>query len=154
MVEPPQYVLGPVRKDEEFILYRGKPSNRAGSHSVLQLTPVSTRPGLETLKKIDHEYSLRDELDSVWAVRPLALPQQRGQTTLVLEDPGGEPLAQLPPGPMEVTQFLRFAIGLATALGGLHALAARLLKVMADGCGPRPILPTAPCFPSRCPYPP
>jgi Carboxypeptidase regulatory-like domain len=27
-------------------------------------------PALETLKKIEHEYSLRDELDSVWAVNP------------------------------------------------------------------------------------
>ena len=38
----------------------------------------------------------------------------------MLEDPGGEPLDRLLPGPMEMTQFLRFAIGLATALGRLH----------------------------------
>jgi hypothetical protein len=46
------------------------------------------QPALETLRKIEHEYSLRDELDSAWAVRPLALSEHRGQTTLVLEDPG------------------------------------------------------------------
>ena len=40
--------------------------------------------------------------------------------TLVLEDPGGETLDRFLPGPMEMTQFLRFAVGLATALGGLH----------------------------------
>jgi serine/threonine protein kinase len=78
------------------------------------------QPALETLKKIEHEYSLSDELDSAWAVRPLALSERRGQTTLLLEDPGGEPLDRLLPGPMQMPQFLRLAIGLATALHGLH----------------------------------
>src|ERR1700680_5043898 len=39
---------------------------------------------------------------------------------LVLENPGGEPLDRLIQGPMEMTQFLRFAVGLATALSRLH----------------------------------
>jgi serine/threonine protein kinase len=39
---------------------------------------------------------------------------------LVLENPGGEPLDRLIQGPMEITQFLRFAVGLATALSRLH----------------------------------
>jgi predicted ATPase len=77
-------------------------------------------PALETLKKIEHEYSLRDELDSAWAVRSLAVSEQRGQTMLVLEDPGGETLDQLLPGPIEITRFLRLAVSLATSLNGLH----------------------------------
>jgi len=40
--------------------------------------------------------------------------------TLVLEDRGGVTLDRLLPGPMELTQFLRFAVGIAAALGGLH----------------------------------
>src|SRR6202047_5344205 len=40
--------------------------------------------------------------------------------TLVLEDTGGETLDRFLPGPMELTQFLRFAVGIATALSGLH----------------------------------
>ena len=119
-MEPSQHVLEPLRRDEEFVLYRSEHAKQPGSPSVLLLTPASTRPALATLKKIEREYSLRGELDSAWAVRPLALSEQRGQTTLVLEDPGGEPLDRFLPGPMEVTQFLRFAVGLATALGGLH----------------------------------
>ena len=39
---------------------------------------------------------------------------------LALEDPGGDTLEKSLSGPMETAQFLRFAIGLATALGGLH----------------------------------
>src|SRR5712691_11214885 len=51
---------------------------------------------------------------------PLALSGQRGRTTLVLEDPGGETLDRFLSGPMEIMQFLRLAFGLATALSGLH----------------------------------
>src|SRR5215468_12285919 len=119
-VDLAKYVLEPLRKDEEFVLYRAEPSERAGSLSVLLLAPASARPALETLKKIGHEYSLRHELDSAWAVRPLAVSYQQGQTTLVLEDPGGKTLDQLLPGPMEITQFLRLAVRLAAALTGLH----------------------------------
>jgi hypothetical protein len=115
-----QYVLETLREDDEFVLYRGEHSNQPGSPSVLLLAPASMQPALATLKKIEHEYSLRDELDSAWAVRSLAVSEQRGQTTLVLEDPGGETLDRFLSGPMEMTQFLHLAVGLATALGGLH----------------------------------
>jgi hypothetical protein len=91
-VEVSQYVLEALRRDEEFVLYRGEHSDQSGSPSVLLLAPASMQPALGSIKKIEHEYSLRDELDSSWAVRPLALSAQSGQMTLVLEDPGGETL--------------------------------------------------------------
>jgi len=119
-VELSEYLLETLREDDEFVLYRGEHSNEPGSPSVLLLAPASMQPALATLKKIEHEYSLRDELDPAWAVRSLAVSEQRGQTTLVLEDPGGETLDRFLSGPMEMTQFLRLAVGLATALGGLH----------------------------------
>jgi serine/threonine protein kinase len=53
-------------------------------------------------------------------VRPLALSERDGQTTLVFEDPGGETLDGFLSGPMQMTQFLGLAVDLATALGGLH----------------------------------
>jgi len=119
-MEVSQYVLEAHRRDEEFVLYRGEHSNQPGSPSVFLLAPASMQPALETLKKIEYEYSLRDELDSAWAVRSLALSEHRGQMTLVLEDPGGETLDRFLPGPMEMTRFLRFAVGTAAALSGLH----------------------------------
>jgi hypothetical protein len=70
------------------------------------LASVSTRPELESLKKIEHEYSLRRALDSAWAVRPLGLSERGAQMTLVLEDPGGETLDGFLSGAMEMTQFL------------------------------------------------
>ena len=114
-----KYSVERLRDDGEFILYRAH-GKQIEPPSVLLVAPASTRPSPETFKKLDHEYSLRSELDSAWAVRPLALSERSGQRTLVLEDPGGETLDGSILGPMEMTQFLGFAVGLATALGGLH----------------------------------
>src|SRR5215472_3288596 len=116
IVEPSEYVLQPVRKDEEFVLYRREHRGNRDATSVFLLAPASARPALGTLKKIDHEYSLRDELDAAWAVRPLALSEHRGHPALLLENPGGETLDQLLPVPIELKQFLRLAAGLATVL--------------------------------------
>jgi hypothetical protein len=82
--------------------------------SVLLLTLASIHPRLGSLKKIEHEYSLCHDLDTTWAVRPLALSQYNGQKALVLEDPGGEFLHRLDQGPMEIKQFMRIAIALST----------------------------------------
>src|SRR5262245_2796279 len=87
---------------------------------MLVLAPSSEHPSLATLKKIEREYALRDQLDSAWAVRPLALSEQRGQKMLVLEDPGGDTLEKSLSASMDTAQFLRVAIGLASALGCLH----------------------------------
>jgi PAS domain S-box-containing protein len=75
-------------------------------------------PGL--VDRLAHEYALKDELDSRSAVRPLALVRDHGRTMLLLDDPGGEPLDRLLGRPMEMGQFLRFAIGLTVALRQLH----------------------------------
>jgi PAS domain S-box-containing protein len=113
------YSLDRLRDDGEFILYRAHAKETEQS-SVLLLAPSLNRPSPETLKKINHEYSLRSELDSAWAVLPLDLSEIGTQTTLVLEDPGGETLDGFIYGAMEITQFLRLAVELAAAIGGLH----------------------------------
>jgi PAS domain S-box-containing protein len=73
-----------------------------------------------TLDRLAHEYALRDELDGAWAVRPLEMVREDGRILLVFEDPGGESLDGLLGAPMELGQFLRLAICIATALRGLH----------------------------------
>jgi len=118
-VGPSQVPLNILREDQEFILYRGEHSSRPGSASVLLLAPSSSKPSLQTLKKLEHEYSLRNELDSEWAARPLAVTEHLGRAAIVLED-HGEPLDQLLSGPMELKSFLRIAVGLATTLKRLH----------------------------------
>ena len=58
-MELSEYLLETLREDDEFVLYRGEHSNQPGSPSVLLLAPASIQPALATLKKIEHEYSLR-----------------------------------------------------------------------------------------------
>jgi serine/threonine protein kinase len=110
------YATECIREDEEFILYRAHP-NTAEVPFVLLLTPASMRPRLESLKKIEHEYSLRRDFDSAWAVRPIALSQWNGREALVLADL----VVSFSIGaPMETRQFLRIAVGLSSAFGQLH----------------------------------
>ena len=111
-----------LREDGEFVLYRTRrrsPTNGV-LHATLAVTPVREHPALRTLRRIEHEYSLRAELDPAWAVRPVALSADHGHPVLVLDDPGGEPLDRLVGAPMELRQFLRLAIGLSAALCQVH----------------------------------
>ncbi len=87
--------------------------------AVLVVVPASEHPSPSCLDRLAHEYGLRDALDRAWAVQPLALERER--SALVLEDPGGEPLERLLGTPMAVGSFLHLAIGIAAALGKLHA---------------------------------
>src|SRR3979411_3016532 len=101
--------------DGDFVLSRTTLADE--TTSVLVLATASEQPAPGIIARLEHEYSLRDELDSDWAVRPLTLIHREGRPMLILEDPGGEPLDRLLGQPMELSRFLRFAVGLALALG-------------------------------------
>src|SRR5246500_2256544 len=119
VIELSHYVFETLREDEEFAFRRGR--KRDGTlPTILLLAPVSEYPVPAISERLEHEYSLREELDSAWAARPLTLVHREGRPTLILEDAGGEPLDRLLGQPMELSRFLRFAIGLANALGKLH----------------------------------
>jgi PAS domain S-box-containing protein len=118
MTELSTYKLESLREDPEFVFYRGR--RDAAPCSILVMAPSSKQPAPETLRRIEHEYKLRTELEPAWATQPLALVRYEGQKVLVLEDPGGEPLTRLLAQPLELTQALRIAIGLSAALAGLH----------------------------------
>src|SRR5215471_3891593 len=112
-IELSSYVYETLRADEEFGLYRAR---REGDPStVLVVAPVSEYPSPGSLARLEHAYSLRDELDSDWAVRPLALTRQGRQIELVLKDPGPRTLGldRLLGKPIEIPRFLRLAINLA-----------------------------------------
>ena len=106
--------------------------NRDGDNAaaVLAVLPATEHPAPAVLDRLAHEYELRDELDAAWAAKPLELVRERGQATLLLQDPGGEPLSRLigPPMAPEVLGlegsglelFLRLAVALSNAIGRLH----------------------------------
>ena len=122
MMDLSQYRLETLHQDGEFILYRGLlPAKQETSPpSILALSPVMEHPAPATVKKMEHEFSLKDELDPAWAIRPIALTQQQSRTMLLFEDPNAEPLDRVLRQPLELKQFLRCAIALAAALGQVH----------------------------------
>jgi PAS domain S-box-containing protein len=108
-------------EDPERVVCRASRLHEDGHRfAVLAVAPAAEHPPPATLDRLAHEYGLKDELDAAWAVRPLELVRERGRTILVLEDPGGEPLARLLGAPMEVGSCLRVAIGIVAALGKVH----------------------------------
>jgi predicted ATPase len=122
VMELSHYRLEALHRDGEFILYRGLCQANAMTTppSILALSPVLERAAPATLKKIEHEFSLKGELDPAWAIRPIALTQDESRTMLLFEDADGEPLDRLLGRPLELKQFLRCGISLAAALGQAH----------------------------------
>src|ERR1700733_10994654 len=113
------YVLVPLREGADFTLYRGR--QHGNPRPVLVVALTGEQPSPQSLRRLEHEYSLAAELNPVWAAQPLALDRYEGRTILVLKAPGGQPLDQiLERGhgqPLDLTRALRIAIGLTTALG-------------------------------------
>jgi PAS domain S-box-containing protein len=118
VIELSTRVFEVLRKDEDFILYRGRSNGDAPQ--VLVLSPALEYPTPEIPKRSEHEYSFREDLDAMWAVRPIAIARHWDRTVLVLEDPGGRPLDQLLGNALDLTFCLRVGISLATAIGHLH----------------------------------
>ena len=92
-----------------------------GLAPIILAAPAGDYPSPGSVERLEHEHALREELDAGWAARPLAIATRNGRPTLVLADPGGEPLDRLLGRPLDVAQFLRIAVPLATAIGRMHA---------------------------------
>jgi predicted ATPase/signal transduction histidine kinase len=101
----------------DHTLYRG---DGTSLDPILLVAPAGDRASGESVKRLEHEYSLQAELHADWAARPVALTRYDDRMTLVLEDPGGEPLDRLLGQPLEITKALSIAIPLADALHRLH----------------------------------
>jgi hypothetical protein len=93
MAAASEYVLEPIRDRAEFTLYRGR--QRGNPMPLLVVAPTEEQPLPQSLRRLEHEYSLAAELEPAWAAKPLALTDHEGRTVLVLADPGGEPLDRI-----------------------------------------------------------
>ena len=139
---PSGYALVPLRKGADFTLYRGR--QHGNPSPVLAIALTTEHPQAQSLRRLEHEYSLAAELDPAWAAKPLELTRHEGRTMLVLKDPGGEPLDlvlerdQGPP--LDLNRVLHIAVGLAAAIGQVHrrGLIHKDIKpanVLVDGAG-------------------
>ncbi|RZT36894.1 trifunctional serine/threonine-protein kinase/ATP-binding protein/sensor histidine kinase [Cupriavidus agavae] len=106
--------------DGERVFSRGPYPVADGLRDVLIARPAAEHPLPATLDRLHHEHGLRNALDGAWAVLPREIVRESGRPLLLFDDAGGEPLARLLDGPMAPGQFLPLAIGIATALAGLH----------------------------------
>ena len=117
MTDGSGYVLETLREGGEFSLYRGRQDGNP--LPVLAVALTAEQPSPQSLRQLEHEYSVAAELDSAWAARPLELTRRDGRTMLILEDSGGEPLDRIlercDGQRLELTRVVRIAIGLATA---------------------------------------
>jgi serine/threonine protein kinase len=89
-------------------------------HAFIPIPATADYPTLESANRLAHEHDLKNYLDSTWALRPLELVRDRGQTLLLVDYTGGEPLDRLVRQPMEIGQFLRISVALSGAIGQLH----------------------------------
>ena len=71
MIDLPLYSFSKLREEGELAVFRGmRPDDGA---PVLLIAAASEHPSPSSINRIKHAYSLRDELDSAWAIRPLEL---------------------------------------------------------------------------------
>jgi len=122
MAIPSEYVVEVLREGGDFTLYRGR--ERGNQMPILAVTIASGQPSPQALRRLEHEYSLANELDASWAAQPVALTRQQEWPVLILKDPGGELLdrviEQHKAQPLDVLRLLRIAIGLAAAVRQAH----------------------------------
>ena len=117
MVDFSAYEFSSLRQGQ-FTLHRGR-SDRL--EPILLVACSDEYPSPRSLQRLENEHALRADLNAKWAARPVELVRREGRVTLVLEDPGGNPLERMLGPPMDVTQFLRIAVPLAAAVGRMHA---------------------------------
>jgi serine/threonine protein kinase len=112
------YALERLRADSRFALYRGR--QPGADASILVLAPALDPQPPADQRRLEHEYSLADDFDPTWAVRPLAIERRDGRSMILFEDTGGDFLEGMLGRPFELTRFLQIAVALAVALREVH----------------------------------
>ena len=68
MTEDSEYILDPLREGADFTLYRG--TERGNRMPILAVAVAAEQPSPQSLRRLEHEYSLATELDAAWAAQP------------------------------------------------------------------------------------
>jgi serine/threonine protein kinase len=138
VVELAKYDFEPLREDGGLALYRGR--CRESQVELLVLAALGERPLPESRKRLENEYSLREDLDPAWATQPIRIATHEDRMVLLLHDPGGLPLDHLlrPQSshslkslglvakedpftqPLDIALALRLAIRISATIGALH----------------------------------
>jgi len=84
-----EYLVEPLRTGAELTLYRGR--GRSDPTPILGVAVAVEQPSPRSLRRLEHEYALANELDAAWAARPLALTRHQGRAVLFLRTQEGSP---------------------------------------------------------------
>src|SRR4030095_16162606 len=82
--------------------------------------PCAEHPTPATISRLTHEFGLKGYLDHPWALRPLELVREVGQTMLVLEPTRARPFGEMIGPGLPVGTFLRVAIAVTNAVARMH----------------------------------
>ena len=112
-------ITGAVLTDGETVLERAR--RAADGAEVLIRRTRGEYPSPRHIARLRLEYAITRELDLPGVVRALALERDGGGVALVLDDPGGRPLADaLREGSLGLERALRVAAALAATLEAVH----------------------------------
>ena len=120
--EDSEYAWEPLREGSGVTLYRGR--RLSSQMPVLALAVAGDEASPQNLRRLEHEWSLAEDLHAAWAAQPVAWTRDHDRAVLVLRDPGGEFLDRVierrKEQPLDLTCCLRTAIGLVAALSHVH----------------------------------
>jgi PAS domain S-box-containing protein len=105
-----------LRDDGDLVLAR----RRNERTPLLTLSVTARHPARRVVRRLQHEYSLRGELDPEWAVRPIDFLEEEEGPALTFEDPGGQLASGLVGQTLDIGEFLRVAVGAAVSVGRAH----------------------------------
>lgn len=95
-------------------------SGRGDAYAFVPIPSSAEHPALESVRRLTHEHDLQAYLNADWAVRPLDLARERGQTMAAGRLHGWR-TARSPRSPAHGDgRFLRLAVVLCSAVGRLH----------------------------------
>lgn len=115
---PGYLILATLRFGRRSRVYRGV--READARPVILKAPAITTSALRDLRSLQREHALLVDLDLPGVIRSYGLESAEHLPVLVLEDFGGQALAQLPK-PLEIGFFLELAIEIAGTLAEIHS---------------------------------
>ena len=107
-----EYILEPLREDEDLTLYRGRHQrgDRSERPTILLMAPMPLHPESSRLGQDGHENPLRSALGTASDLRPISVAQYGGQAVLVFENPGDELLDAPVLNSIKTGHLLRIAL--------------------------------------------
>jgi predicted ATPase/signal transduction histidine kinase/DNA-binding NarL/FixJ family response regulator/tRNA A-37 threonylcarbamoyl transferase component Bud32 len=112
-------VTDKLYETRQSLVYRGR--RESNNHPVILKILKNDYPSPNELGQYRREFEIISRLEGSGTVRAYELQPYQNGLALVLEDPGGVPLASLlQAGPLPLAEFLPLALELSTTVGAIH----------------------------------